>query len=210
MLDPETVKKIGIYGGKKKFRKAMIKDGLDPDILPVALGGKRALEEMTAVPIALDGGGEEAKDDDKGGDENENGDGEVPAASALSPEEAEAPASGAATPPPANGSDTPIRTGYMVKEAGRFPHQWQRRWFTLTKHALTYHVTDARAKRKGAVLIGDDVEARVCTDAAKGPHAWEMDAHDGSRVYFFRCSDADERDTWIDAVQRVVEEFRKE
>ena len=43
-IDPETLEKIGIYGGPKVFHKAMQKDGIDTDILPEWLGGKGTAE----------------------------------------------------------------------------------------------------------------------------------------------------------------------
>jgi len=66
-LDPETLKKIGIYGGPKKFRPAMIKDGVDPDALPTWLGGKGATP-LVPLPVCMDadggGGGDDDGDDD--------------------------------------------------------------------------------------------------------------------------------------------------
>ena len=59
-IDPETLAKIGIYGGPKVFRAAMQKDGIDPDILPGWLGGK-GTAELVSLPIPVG-------EDEPGGD----------------------------------------------------------------------------------------------------------------------------------------------
>ena len=44
--------------------------------------------------------------------------------------------------------------------------------------------------------------AEAGTNAKKGAHAWELDAHDGQRTYYFRCADDDERRAWLAATAR--------
>ena len=66
-----------------------------------------------------------------------------------------------------------------------------------------YHETDKKRVLKGKAAIGAEAEARP--NAKKGAFAWELDAHDGSRTYYFRCADADERRAWLGAVEDIVD-----
>ena len=102
-------------------------------------------------------------------------------------------------------------SGYMVKEGGKWPHKWQRRFFTLSRDALTYHETGALKVLKGTTLIGDEAEARE-SPSAKGPHAWELHVHDETvhkkRTYHFRCDTESDRRAWLAAVRKVAASHR--
>ena len=67
-IDPETLKKIGIYGGPKVFRPAMRNDGVDPDTLPTWLGGK-GTAPLVPLPLPIGGEGERGEGGEGGGDD---------------------------------------------------------------------------------------------------------------------------------------------
>ena len=93
-----------------------------------------------------------------------------------------------------------ICEGWLWKE-GFYNKTYNRRFFRLKGHHLTYFETDESENLKGNV----NLQGMVVTDAARGllTNGFQLIPHRKGRVYRMKADNVEEKNKWVEGIRKV-------
>lgn len=100
------------------------------------------------------------------------------------------------------------KEGWISKTGPRTSDGYKRRWFTLDNRKLMYHDDPMDAFPKGEIFLGNQMDGysiRIGAPTGAKSQGYSFTLFTPERVYNLSCATEQERDEWIQAIQKVLE-----
>ena len=94
------------------------------------------------------------------------------------------------------------RGGYLEKRTQSLPHRWQRRWFRLKGHYLSYYPSKEEARLLACIDMNSVISV---TPSRKYPTSFTL-LFSNERKYHLRCLGRDDANAWIGALDSFIRE----